>query len=218
MDSAQNNTIASGDMIRILHELKAGIDQLTEKIEAIAFRLDGLTESLSPEEPSELENYLQLTLNALITLDKKKNGVPVSRTALAEELNVHPNTAYVRAEKLVERKKALKFYGRDLEFEDKKAVFYGPPRSLYDQKVIQKLQKENELAYRIALTLLQKPRKVQDLLELLDTKNYSEPEAMAGLSYLLNRGLIIRRIINKEVQYRIRPLEKEEERKTENKG
>ena len=134
--STQTETITEvtgKNTMSTLEEIKSEIHLLNKRVEDLSSRLDIITDLLLSEEKAELVGYLQETLDLIKTLDDQKKGMPISRIDLANVLDVHPNTAYVRAEKLVKKHLLLKFYGRDLgltRFEEKKAVYYTVPRSL----------------------------------------------------------------------------------------
>lgn len=212
MQSKTNTEITVIDVMKTLEEIRLEISQLNKMIENVSSRLEFVTDLLQPDEESELIEYLQQTMDAINKLDEINHGMPISRIDLAEELDIHHNTAYVRAEKLVQKKKLQKFYGRELgftRFEEKKAVYYTLPRTLYDTNFLEWLSKENRAAHMIGVTLLQQ----QPLTEqtLLQSNNLSEFEIKSGLLYLLNRGLIIRETKDNMFQYRIRKIEVEKQ-------
>jgi len=191
-----------------LEEIKTDIIQLKEKIDDVKSQLDILTDLLLPDRESELVEYLQQTMDAVISLDRKKDGIPISRYDLAKELDIHPNTAYIRAEKLVKMKKLHKFYGRELgrtKFKEKKAVYYGLFRTLYNRSYLEELEKKNDLAYRIAVTLLQQQPLSEE--ELFKNGSFSKSEIKDGINYLYSRGFIIQEMKEGVIQYRIRKIE-----------
>lgn len=205
--------IKESNIMNTLEEIKSEILQLSKKLESVTSRLDIITDLLLPEEETELVEYLQQTVNAVISQDRKKDGFPISRHDLAGELDIHPNTAYIRAEKLVKMKKLLKFYGRELgkkKFKEKKAVYYSLYRTLYNRKFLEELEAKNDLAYRIAISLLQQqPLSKQELEE---NSSITKEEINDGFNYLLGRGLIIQEVKQGIAQYRIRKIEEPTEK------
>ena len=208
MQTSLITEINEKDIMITLEEIKSEILQLNKKLEEVTSRLDVITDLLLPEEESELVEYLQQTVAAVVSLDRKNDGIPISRQSLAEELDIHPNTAYIRAEKLVKMKKLHKFYGREIGrevFKEKKAVYYSLFRTLYNRSYLEELEKKNDLAYRIAVTLLQQqPLSEQELLE---NSSISKTEIKKGFKFLLERGLIIYESKKGVAQYRIRKIE-----------
>ena len=203
-----NLEVTGNNIMKNLEDIKTEIHHLNKKLDNVTTRLDILTDLLLPEEKPELVGYLQQTLDAIIKLDKYNKGLPISRSDLANELDVHQNTAYVRAEKLVQKKKLLKFYGRELDFaqfKEKKAVYYSLPRTLYNPDYLDKLEKENQEAHMISMTLLQE----QPLSEnkLVQNSKLTKKEIHRGLKYLLNRGLITKETKDNTVQFRIKKIE-----------
>ena len=200
--------ITEKNTMNTLEEIKSEIFQLNKKLEDVTSRLDIITDLLLPEKESELGESLQQTIDAVVSLDRKKEGVPISRYDLAEHCNIHPNTAYIRAEKLVKMKKLFKFYGRELgrkSTKEKKAVYYNLFRTLYNRSYLEELETKNDLAYRIAVTLLQQqPLSEQELLE---NSSIAKTEIKNGFNYLLGRGLITSEVKEDVVQYRIREIE-----------
>jgi predicted transcriptional regulator len=208
MQTSLISEITEKNLMITLEEIKFEILQLNKKLEGVTTRLDIITDLLLPEEESELVEYLQQTMNAVISQDKKKNGIPISRHDLAEELDIHVNTAYIRLEKLVKMKKLNKFYGRELgriESKEKKAVFYGLFRTLYNRTYLEELEKKNDIAYRIAVSLLQEQPLSEK--ELVGNSSITKTEIEEGFNYLLNRGLIIQEVKQEVAQYRIRKIE-----------
>ena len=200
--------ITEKNLMNTLEDIKSEILQLNKKLEGVTSRLDIITDLLLPEEESELVEYLQQTINAVISQDHKKYNMPISRYDLAGELDIHPNTAYIRAEKLVKMKKLQKFYGRELgkkKFKEKKAVYYTLFRTLYNRKILEELEKKNDFAYRIAVTLLQQQPLSEK--ELLENSSISKTEIEEGFNYLLGRGLIIQEVNKDVTQYRIRRID-----------
>ncbi len=212
--SIQTRTITEStgiETMSTLEEIKSEILVLNKKVEDLTSRLDIITDLLLSEEKPELVGYLQETLDIIKTLEDENDGMPISRIDLANVLDVHPNTAYVRAEKLVKRQLLLKFYGRELgltRFEDKKAVFYSLPRSLYDPKYVETMRNNNEAAHMVSLTLLQQQPLSRAIL--LKSDKLPTQEIDLALQYLLNRGLIVQEIKRNDIQYRIRSIETNE--------
>jgi len=210
MKSNLKNEFSGELLYETLLELKKDISLLNEKVEEVSSRLDELTSMIRPEEETEIGNHLQETVKAINLLDKKNKGIPISRNDLAQALNLHPNTAYVRAENLVKKGRILKYFGRELgkdRFEEKKAVFYSPVRSLYNPKFINQLESDDKVAYSISLTLLQdQPISEQ---ELLGTGKLTESVLKEGLVFLLSRGLIIQETTADIIYYRIRTISSE---------
>ena len=217
MQTSLITEINGKDIMITMEEIKSEILKLNKKLEDVTSRLDVITDLLLPEEESELVEYLQQTMAAVVSLDRKNDGIPISRQSLADELDIHQNTAYIRFEKLVKMKKLQKFYGRELgrkQFKEKKAVYYGIFRTLYDLSYLEELEKRNEFAHRIARTLQQQ----QPLSEkkLFENSSISKTEIQNGFNYLLARGLIIREKSKDLVQYRIRKIETTPEKATTN--
>lgn len=205
MESTDNSNTNNKDAF---NELKQLISRLDEKIERISSRLDQLSEAILPEEKPEIVEYMQQTIDAMNHLDKINDGLPVSRVDLANELKIHPNTAYIRSEKLVQKNIFSKYYGRELgleKFEEKKAVYYSIFRTLYNHETMSKLEKRNKSAHMIALTLLQQQPQTEN--NLLASEKLSEKEIRQGLKYLLSRGFIIKEIKHKKIYYAIRKLD-----------
>ncbi|MHA2053229.1 MAG: hypothetical protein ACXABI_05995 [Candidatus Hodarchaeales archaeon] len=203
--------ITGKQTMNALEEIKSEILLLNRKLEILTSRLDIITDLLLPEERPELVGHLQETLDTIKILEDEKQGMPISRNDLANVLGVHSNTAYVRAEKLVQKNLIMKFYGRELgltRFEEKKAVYYSLPHSIYDPNYIEQLKNENEAAYMVCMTLLQQQPLSKDIL-LRSDKIVAE-DIERALQYLLNRGLIVQEIKNKTTQYRIRTIETDE--------
>lgn len=204
MDSTDN---FSSNVTDVFKELRDLISQLDEKIESISSRLDELSDALLPVEKPEIVEYMKQTIDAIAHLDEINDDIPVSRNELANELKIHPNTAYIRAEKLVQRNKFLKYYGRELgfeKFEEKKAVYYSSFRTLYNHEIVSDLEKKNKSAYMIALTLLQQQPLTKN--DFLASNKLVEKELNDGLIYLLNRGFIEKEKTNKKIYYRIRNI------------
>lgn len=204
MDSTDNFNPNVTDVFKELRDL---ISQLDEKIESISSRLDELSDALLPVEKPEIVEYMKQTIDAIAHLDEINDDIPVSRNELANELKIHPNTAYIRAEKLVQRNKFLKYYGRELgfeKFEEKKAVYYSSFRTLYNHEIVSDLEKKNKSAYMIALTLLQQQPLTKN--DFLASNKLVEKELNDGLIYLLNRGFIEKEKTNKKIYYRIRNI------------
>ena len=109
MDSTINPEISKDEVKIALNELREVISRLDEKIGGISSRLDVLSETLLPEDKPEIVGYMQITIDAMVLLDEINQGIPVSRLDLANKLEIHPNTAYIRAEKLVRKKSSLLF-------------------------------------------------------------------------------------------------------------
>ena len=213
MNSGKNPTINNENKMISFRELKKDIFDISEKLDLLYERVNFLISILLLEEESELVKYLQETMDAVILLDRKKNGIPISRHDLAEELDIHPNTAYIRAEKLVKMKKLHKFYGRELGrimFKEKKAVYYGLFRTLYHRSYLEELEKKNDIAYRIAVTLLQQQPLSEQ--ELFKDSSISRSEIKNGFRYLLDRGLILLDMKEDVAQYRIRKIEAKPEK------
>ncbi|MHA1972271.1 MAG: hypothetical protein ACTSW1_04720 [Candidatus Hodarchaeales archaeon] len=208
MNSNANTIKHSPEVTDMLKEIKDEISILRERIEEVEMKLDVLNSFLIPKEKPELENHLQETSEAIKRLEAQNKGLPVSRNELAKELGVHPNTAYVRAEKLVSLRKIVKFYGRELgcsRFKDKKAVYYSSFKTIYDEKFMKSLENQNKMAHSIAMTLLQhQPLTTQMVIE---SKKFSESEIEDGFKYLLARGLIQEKIKDNETYYYIRKME-----------
>ena len=217
MKSSESKNIAEKEIYELLRSVIEEISKLSEKIEGISSRLDTLSGQIIPEKKSELGGHLQETVEAMSKLDSENNGLPISRTDLAKELDIHPNTAYIRAEKLVQKKMIIKYYGRELgkdRFEEKKAVFYSIFNTLYNRTFLEELENNNKSAYLIAVTLLQHQPLTET--ELLETSKSDELEIRSGIKYLLNRGLIIKELKNNVIQYRIRKIEFQDEETTSN--
>ena len=197
--------------VELFKELKQLITRLDEKIEVISARIDLLSEALLPEEKPEIVEYMRQTIDAMAHLDETNQEIPVSRFELANELKIHANTAYIRAEKLVQKNKFLKYYGRELgleKFEEKKAVYYSLFRTLYNHETMSELENKNKSAYMIALTLLQQQPLSEN--DLLSSEKLTEKEIRIGVKYLVSRGFIIEEIKNKIIYYRIRKIDQEE--------
>ncbi|MHA1979055.1 MAG: hypothetical protein ACW98I_19275 [Candidatus Hodarchaeales archaeon] len=208
MQTETISEITGKEAMSTLEEIKTEILLLNKRVEDLTSRLDIITDLLLSEAKSELVGYLQETLDLIKTLDDEKKGMPISRIDLANVLDVHPNTAYVRAEKLVKKQMLLKFYGRELgltRFEEKKAVYYSLPRSLYDPKFMEHLKNENKAAHMIGITLLQQQPLSKNLLLTSDKLPVLDIEH--ALQYLLNRGLIVQETKKNITQYRIRSIE-----------
>ncbi|OLS26674.1 MAG: hypothetical protein HeimC3_07760 [Candidatus Heimdallarchaeota archaeon LC_3] len=206
MESAKN----PNEVKIALKELVDYVSRLDEKIEGISSQLEILSENLLPKSKPEIVEYMQKTIDAMAHLDEINQRIPVSRIDLANELDIHPNTAYIRAEKLVEKNKFLKYYGRGLgreKFEEKKAVYYSLFRTLYDHKTVAELEKKNKSAYMIALTLLQQQPITEN--DLIKTDKLTEKEIKQGLYYLVSRGFISKETKNKAILYRIRKIDQE---------
>jgi hypothetical protein len=203
--------IAGSNTMNSLSEIKEGIVNINAKIDELISRMDTLTKLLLPEDKPELVKHLQDTMSAILKLDENTKGFPISRNELAVELEIHSNTAYIRAEKLVKRKKLAKFYGRELgfeRFEEKKAVFYTIPRTLYDQKFRARLEKWNKPAFNIAITLLQQQPLSEQMLN--ETGNLPSKELKEGINFLLNRGLITKDKKEETIHFGIRKIDTEE--------
>ena len=212
MESTDNSNSENTEAFR---ELKLLISRLEEKIEKISSRLDQLSEALLPEEKPEIVEYMQQTINAMVHLDEVNEGLPVSRTDLANELKIHPNTAYIRAEKLVQKQKFLKYYGRELghkKFEEKKAVYYSLFRTLYNRETVSELENKNKSAYMVTLTLLQQQPLSEN--DLFSSNKLTEKEIRQGVNYLMSRGFIIKEIKNKTIYFIIRKIDHEESEET----
>ncbi|MHA1991534.1 MAG: hypothetical protein ACW981_20500 [Candidatus Hodarchaeales archaeon] len=210
MESAKNPDTSEDEVKTALKELVEYISRLDEKIEVISSRLELLSDSLLPKSKPEIVEYMQKTIDAMAHLDEINQGIPVSRLDLANELEIHPNTAYIRAEKLVEKNKFLKYYGRGLgreKFEEKKAVYYSLFRTLYDHNTVTELEKKNKSAHMIALTLLQQQPLAEN--ELIKSGKLPEKEIKQGLNYLISRGFISKETKNKMILYRIRKIDQE---------
>ena len=205
-------TTANNDNSTLLayNDIKKELQDLTTKIDLLFKRIDTLVVLLTPARENDLADYLNETLETIIRLDHQKDGLPIKRDDLGKELGIHSNTAYIRAEKLVEKKKVQKYYGRDLgikKAKEKKAVYYSLFKTLYNRSYLEGLEQKNEIAYRIAQTLLQKqPISKQELLKDSQT---SLEEIEKGLTYLIRRGLIIQEGNENLVQYRIRKINQE---------
>jgi len=106
---------------------------------------------------------------------------------------------------LVQRGKLVKFYGRELGkelFEEKKAVYYTLPRTVFNLKFREQLETSNNIAHRIVLTLLQQQPISEE--DLLNDPELTVTEVKAGILYLLSRGFIIKEIKGNTSLYRLR--------------